>query len=94
MLRDIRRYNMRPESIWCRAGLPLREKSLITISSQVALGRWDQVKLHMKSFLHLGGKQAELTEMLIHLALYCGFPAAVAGFRTLDEVLAERISSP
>ena len=74
------------ERIWSRKGLPLREKSLITISSQAALGRWDQVELHMKSFLHMGGKIEELTEVLIHLALYCGFPAAIAGFKVLEGI--------
>lgn len=78
------------ERIWGRPGLPLREKSLITMASQAALGRWDQVKMHMDSFLQLGGTEGELAELLFHLALYCGFPAAIAGFRVLDELRADR----
>jgi alkylhydroperoxidase/carboxymuconolactone decarboxylase family protein YurZ len=44
------------DKVWSRKGLASREKSLITISSQVAQGDWHQVEAHMKSFLHLGGK--------------------------------------
>jgi alkylhydroperoxidase/carboxymuconolactone decarboxylase family protein YurZ len=72
------------QKIWSRKGLPLREKSLLTISSQAALGRWDQVEIHMKSFLHLGGTKEDLKEVLIHLAMYCGFPTAIAGFRIVE----------
>ena len=74
------------DRIWGREGLPLREKSLITISSQVAMGRWDQVKLHSKSFIHLGGTLDELRNVFIHLGNYCGFPVTVAGFRMLEEI--------
>lgn len=72
--------------VWARPGLPLREKSLITIASQAALGRWDQVRLHMQSFLHIGGSREELREVCIHLAIYCGFPAMVASMRVLKEL--------
>ena len=75
------------QRVWGREGLPLREKSLLTIASQIGLGRWDQVELHMKSFLfHLGGTEKDLSDALIHLSLYCGFPAAVAGYRILDKL--------
>jgi alkylhydroperoxidase/carboxymuconolactone decarboxylase family protein YurZ len=43
------------DKVWSRKGLAPREKSLITISSQVAQGDWHQVETHMKSFLHFGG---------------------------------------
>ena len=42
------------DKVWSRKGLPLHEKSLITVSSQVARGDWYQVEAHMKSFLHWG----------------------------------------
>lgn len=74
------------DRIWARKKLPLREKSLITLASQVALGRWDQVKLHSQSFLHLGGTREELKEIFIHLGNYCGFPATVAAFQILKQI--------
>ena len=47
------------DKVWSRKGLASREKSLITISSQVAQGAqgdWHQVEAHMNSFLHSGGQ--------------------------------------
>lgn len=74
------------EKIWARPGLPIREKSLVTISSQIAMQRWDQVQLHMESFLHLGGTKAELREVCIHLSVYCGFPATLAALKVLKDL--------
>ena len=73
------------DKVWSRKGLAPREKSLITISSQVAQSDWHQVEAHMKSFLHLGGTTDELSEVLLHLTVYCGFP----GFRVLQGIKAE-----
>lgn len=42
------------DKVWSRKGLASREKSLITISSQVAQGDWHQLEAHMESFLHWG----------------------------------------
>jgi 4-carboxymuconolactone decarboxylase len=74
------------QKIWSRKGIPLREKSIITIASQAGMGRWDQVEIHMQSFLNLGGTKDDLKEILIHLAMYCGFPAAIAGFRIFEKL--------
>ena len=74
------------ERFWGREGLSFREKSIVTLSSQIALGRWDQVETHMRSFLHLGGTEKDLKNILFHLGLYCGFPVIVAGLRVLEEV--------
>jgi alkylhydroperoxidase/carboxymuconolactone decarboxylase family protein YurZ len=43
----------------------------------------------MKSFLHLGGTTEELFEVLLHLTVYCGFPAVFSGFRVLRGITAE-----
>jgi alkylhydroperoxidase/carboxymuconolactone decarboxylase family protein YurZ len=75
--------------IWSRTGLLLGDKSLITIASEVAHGNWDQVEVHRKSFLHFGGTTEELSEMLLHLTVYCGFQAGISGFRALQEMKAE-----
>lgn len=72
--------------VWARPGLSLREKSLITLASQASMGRYDQVRLHMESFLHLGGTKAELRELCIHLAVYAGFPCMVASLKVLREL--------
>ena len=75
-------------TIWSREGLSLREKSIATISTQIALRDWDQVEKHMQSFLHLGGSREELVNLLMHLTVYCGFPPIVKASRVMKEVLA------
>lgn len=74
------------EKVWSRPGLSLRERSLVTLASQVALGRWDQVTLHMRSFLHQGGSREELREVCLQLAIYCGFPATLSALKALREI--------
>lgn len=74
------------ELFWNRPGLCIRDKSIATIAALVALGREEQTAIHMRGFLHSGGNIDDLRNLLIHLAIYCGFPAAMAGFATLKKV--------
>lgn len=74
------------ENIWKRDGLPNIHKSIATISALVASGKEDQLYLHMKAFLNLGGTIDELRNILIHLSVYCGFPAILNSFKVLNKV--------
>ena len=71
---------------WSRGGLSTRDKSLVTISALIALGREEQTKIHMRGFLKSGGTMNELRNAIIHLAIYCGFPAALNGFQALRSI--------
>lgn len=75
--------------VWGRDGLPRRERSIATISTLLALGRWPEVKLHMRTGLTNGVTPAEIRELLLNAMVYCGVPTAVEGFRLAREVLAE-----
>ena len=77
-------------SIWGRPGLDLKNRSLVTISVLIALGRRHELKLHLNGALNNGWTKEELQEILLHAACYCGMPAAVDGFRIAKEVLDER----
>lgn len=74
------------KKVWARKGISLREKSIATIASQVALSQWEQVDRHFRSFLSMGGSREELQEILIHLTVYCGFPPVVKAFEILHEI--------
>jgi 4-carboxymuconolactone decarboxylase len=80
------------DQVWQLPPLTLREKSLLTVSALVALGKPEQLRWHMSAFLNCGGTVTELRAAVVHLALYCGFPAALAAFATLEQVLAEKPS--
>lgn len=73
------------EKIWSRPGLSLKERSIATISSLIAMGKEDQIEIHMKGFLNSGGTEQELKEVIVHLSIYCGFPAAMNAFKVLNK---------
>lgn len=75
-------------TVWCRDGLDLKTRSLITVAMLTALGRSQELKGHLRGALNNGATPEELREVLLHAAIYCGAPAAVEGFRMAREVVA------
>ncbi|MEW6057753.1 MAG: carboxymuconolactone decarboxylase family protein [Bdellovibrionota bacterium] len=78
------------EFFWTREGLSIRDKSLITVAALVAMGKEEQTAIHMRGFLNSGGSKDELRNALIHLAVYCGFPATMNAFAQLKEAEREQ----
>jgi 4-carboxymuconolactone decarboxylase len=74
------------KTIWSREGLSLKERSISTISSLIAMGREDQTEIHMRGFLNSGGTIKELKELIIHLSVYSGFPSSLNAFKILNKV--------
>src|ERR1051326_9034668 len=72
--------------VWARPGLALRDRSLITCATLVALGKEAELKIHLRGLLNQGVSQLEVEEMMVHLAHYAGWPCAVAGLRTAREI--------
>lgn len=75
--------------IWCRPGLSLRDRSLLTLAVLVARGREEELAGHIRGAMRLGVTRAELEEVFIHVGLYAGFPMAVGANRVAQRVLAE-----
>lgn len=76
-------------TVWCRDGLDLKTRSLITISMLTALGRAHELKGHLRGALNNGATPEEIREVLLHAAVYCGAPLAVDAFRTAQEVMTD-----
>ena len=74
--------------IWSRPGLELQERSMITLTALLVLGREAELRLHLRGARNLGIPRVKIEEMMIHLAHYGGWPVAASGFRVLDEVFA------
>lgn len=72
--------------IWTRPGLELKERSLITMAALTVLGREPELKTHMRGALNIGISREKITEIMIHLAHYGGWPVAVNGLRVAQEV--------
>jgi 4-carboxymuconolactone decarboxylase len=75
--------------IWTRPGLDLRQRSCITLTALVALGRLEELEMHVRAALRNGLTVDEIKEVLLHSAIYCGVPAANAAFAVAQRVLAD-----
>ena len=75
--------------IWSRPGLDRRTRSCITLTALVALGRFDELELHIHGARRIGLSDDEIKEVLLHTAIYCGVPAANSAFAVFQRVLAE-----
>lgn len=74
---------------WCRDGLDLKTRSLITLSMLTALGRSHEIRGHVRGAVNNGASMKEIQEVLLHASVYCGMPLAVDAFRSAHEVLIE-----
>jgi 4-carboxymuconolactone decarboxylase len=76
--------------IWARPELDRRTRSCITLAILVALGREEELAMHVRAALRIGLTPDEIKEVLLQSAIYCGVPAANGAFavaqRVLDEV--------
>jgi 4-carboxymuconolactone decarboxylase len=76
--------------IWARPGLDRRVRSCITLTALVAQGRFDELELHLGAARRNGLSDAEISEVLLQTAVYCGVPAANSAFRVFRRVLDSR----
>ena len=74
--------------IWNRPGLPRKVRRIIVVAQTVALGRWEEFRLHARAALETGDLDADdLKEILLQSAVYCGVPTANHAFREAREVV-------
>ena len=67
-------------SVWSRPDLDRRTRSLITVSILAALGRTEELALHLRATRNTGVEPREIAEALMHVAVYAGIPAANTAF--------------
>ncbi len=75
--------------VWERPGLSKRDRSLVTVAALVALYRGDQLRGHLQRALANGVTKDELTELIMHLAFYSGWPTAMSAASLAKEVFEE-----
>jgi 4-carboxymuconolactone decarboxylase len=77
--------------IYQRPGLDLRTRELATVAALTALGCCQpQLNVHINGALNVGCKPQEITETIIQIALYAGFPACLNAMFVAKEVFIER----
>lgn len=73
--------------IWTRDGLSWRDRSIITIGMLIALNKPEELKVHLRGGINNGLSSDELREIVIHSAVYAGFPAALSAMKILISVV-------
>ncbi|WP_406509803.1 carboxymuconolactone decarboxylase family protein [Streptomyces sp. NBC_00212] len=74
-----------------RPGLTLRQRQIATVGALAAMGNAaPQLRFHIDGALNVGVSPAEIVEILIHTAVYAGFPAALNGIGAAREVFEAR----
>src|SRR6187397_1827107 len=81
--------------IWNRPGLKREVRRMIVIAKMVALGRWEELKLHVRAALQSGDLDADdLKEVLLQSTIDCGMPAANTAFKEARELLDALAAAP
>ena len=77
--------------IYSRPGLDLRAREIATVAALTALGNASpQLKVHIEAGLNVGLSREEITEVMMQMAVYAGFPAALNGLFAAKEIFALR----
>ena len=77
--------------IYSRPGLDLKSREIAVVAALTALGNaTPQLKVHINGALNVGCTEQEIVEVIIQMAVYAGFPAALNGLFAAKEVFAER----
>ena len=77
--------------VWSRPGLSRRDRSIATLAVLVADGHLHELRMHLRAAQRNGLTRDEIAEVLMHVALYAGLPAANAAFGIAKEVFAEPV---
>jgi 4-carboxymuconolactone decarboxylase len=72
--------------IWERKQLSKRDRSMITVAALIALGREEQLATHLGRALGNGVTREEIAEIVTHMAIYAGWPAAMTGAHVACDV--------
>jgi 4-carboxymuconolactone decarboxylase len=88
--------------VWSRPGVPRKLRSILAIAFVLARGKGEELNVHLRGAVRNGVTKAEIREIIMQSAIYCGFPEAMGGFRVAreffrregDKMLAARARGP
>lgn len=75
--------------IWTRPGLDRKTRSMLTIAMLAALGKEEELRLHLRATRNTGVSRDEVKEILLQTAVYAGVPAANTAYRHAAEIFQE-----
>jgi len=91
--RDFQAYITRAAwgGVWARPHFDRRTRSIVTLAVLAALGHEHELALHIRAMRHTGASPADLTELLLHVAVYAGVPAANTALRIAKQIAEEPV---
>jgi 4-carboxymuconolactone decarboxylase len=79
--------------IYSRPGLDLRARQIATIAALTAMGTAaSQLQVHIHGALNVGCTREEITEVIMQMAVYAGFPAALNGLAAAKDAFLDRVA--
>lgn len=88
--RDFQAYITRAAwGVWARPHFDRRTRSIVTIALLAGLGHHHELALHIRAMKHTGATHADLSELMLHVAVYAGVPAANTALRIAKQVIEE-----
>jgi len=76
--------------VWERSQLSKRDRSLITITTLIALNRMEQLPFHLEKALSNGITKDEIIEVVTHLAFYSGWPTSMSALARVKELFKKK----
>ena len=80
-------------ALYARDNLPLRDRALLLMGTDLALGREGPLKDHMRVALHAGVTPSQIVEVLFQSMFYIGAPGMVLGLKVASQVLAPHMEA-
>tara|TARA_R100000365_G_C2733914_1_gene63612 strand:+ start:366 stop:755 length:390 start_codon:yes stop_codon:yes gene_type:complete len=77
-------------SVWSRPGLSKRERSIVTLALLAGLGQEEEFAMHVRATVNTGATEDDIKELLLHVAVYAGVPAANSAYKIAKHELAKR----
>jgi 4-carboxymuconolactone decarboxylase len=76
--------------IWARPDLERPTRSMLALTALMALGHWEEFRLHVGGAFNNGLTETEIKEVILQAAIYCGLPVANHAFKEAAAIIAER----
>lgn len=75
--------------VWGRDGFDYRTRRILVLGTMMALGRWEEFTMHLRAALRDGFSLADIKEIMLQQAIYCGLPVSNTAYHHLADVIAE-----
>jgi 4-carboxymuconolactone decarboxylase len=76
-------------AVWTRPGFDHRTRRILVLGTMMALGRWEEFRMHLRAALEGGMSLKDIEEIFLQQAIYCGVPVTNTAFHHLDDIITE-----